>query len=180
MPLNCGVGEDSWESLGLQGDQISQSWRRSILNIHWKDWCWNSNTWATWCEELTHWKRPWCWEILKEKEKVTTEDEMVGWHHRLRHESEQAPRVGNGQGRLACCSPWGHKELDTTKQLKWIELKHCAKYHKCIISYHRYYHVMKIYNICIIHMRKMRFRGVTLCKLPRDPEVLSWKIIQTV
>ena len=36
-------------------------------NIHWKDWCWSwkTNTWATWCEELTHWKRPWCWERLK-------------------------------------------------------------------------------------------------------------------
>ena len=42
----------------------NQSW---ILNIHWKDWCWSwsSNTLATWCEELTHWKRPWCWERLK-------------------------------------------------------------------------------------------------------------------
>ena len=40
---------------------------KSILNIHWKDWCWswNSNTLATWCKELTHWKRPWCWERLK-------------------------------------------------------------------------------------------------------------------
>jgi len=37
------------------------------LNIHWKDWCWswNSNTLATWCKELTHWKRPWCWARLK-------------------------------------------------------------------------------------------------------------------
>ena len=35
------------------------------LNIHWKDWCWNSNTLATWCEELTHWKRPWCWQRLR-------------------------------------------------------------------------------------------------------------------
>ena len=35
------------------------------MNIHWKDWCWNSNTLATWCEELTHWKRPRCWEGLK-------------------------------------------------------------------------------------------------------------------
>jgi len=34
---------------------------------HWKDWCWSSNTLATWCEELTHWKRPWCWERLKAK-----------------------------------------------------------------------------------------------------------------
>ena len=41
--------------------------RRSVLGVHWKDWywSWNSNTLATWCEELTHWKRPWCWERLK-------------------------------------------------------------------------------------------------------------------
>ena len=41
--------------------------RKSALNIHWKNWCWswNSSTLATWCEELTHWKRPWCWERLK-------------------------------------------------------------------------------------------------------------------
>ena len=66
MLLNCGVGEDSWESLGLQGDPISPSWRRSVLDVHWKDWhwSWNSNTLATSCEEMTHWKRPWCWEGL--------------------------------------------------------------------------------------------------------------------
>ena len=39
MPLNCGVGEDSWESLGLQGDPTSPFWRRSALGVHWKDWC---------------------------------------------------------------------------------------------------------------------------------------------
>ena len=80
MLLNCGVGEDSWESLGLQGDPTSPSWRRSVLSVHWKDWCWswNSNTLATWCEELTHWKRPWCWEGLGQEEKGTTEDEMAG------------------------------------------------------------------------------------------------------
>ena len=45
-----------------------------------------------------------------------TEDEMVGWYHRLSgHEFEQAPGVGEGQGSLACCSPWGHKESDTTE-----------------------------------------------------------------
>ena len=67
MLLNCGVGEDSWESLGLQGDPTSPSWRRSVLGVHWEDccWSWNSNTLATWCEELTHLKRPWCWERLK-------------------------------------------------------------------------------------------------------------------
>ena len=66
MLLNCGVGEDSWESLGLQGDPASPSWRRSVLGVHWKDWCWswNSNTLATSCKELTPWKRPWWWEGL--------------------------------------------------------------------------------------------------------------------
>ena len=66
MLLNCGVGEDSWESLGLQGDPTSPFWRGSVLGVLWKDWCqsWNSNTLATSCEELTHWKRLWCWEGL--------------------------------------------------------------------------------------------------------------------
>ena len=64
--LNCGVGEDSWESLGLQGDPTSPFWRRSALGFLWKEWClsWNSSTLATSCEELTHWKRLWCWEGL--------------------------------------------------------------------------------------------------------------------
>ena len=47
-----------------------------------------------------------------------TKDEMVGWHHRLeRHEFEQTPGVGHGQGSLTCCSPWGCKELDMSEQL---------------------------------------------------------------
>ena len=47
-----------------------------------------------------------------------TEDEMVGWHHRLSgHEFEQIPGVGDGQGSLACCSPWGHQQLDMTWRL---------------------------------------------------------------
>ena len=66
MLLNCNVGEDSWESLGLQGDPTSPFWRRSALGFLWKDWCWSwsSNTLATSWEELTHWKRLWCWEGL--------------------------------------------------------------------------------------------------------------------
>ena len=77
---------------------------------------------ATWCEELTHLKRPWCWERLKEKEKGTTEDEMVGWHHWLNgHEFKQALGVGDGQGSLACCSPWGHEESEMTERLNWTD-----------------------------------------------------------
>ena len=51
-----------------------------------------------------------------------TEDEMVGWHHQLSgHEFEQTPEVGDGQRGLACCSPWGRKELDTTERLNWTD-----------------------------------------------------------
>ena len=60
----------------------------------------------------------------KQEEKGTREDEMVGWHHRLnKREFEQALGVGDGQGSLACCSPWGHKESDMTEQLNWTKLK---------------------------------------------------------
>ena len=54
----------------------------------------------------------------RQEEKGKTEDEMVGWHHQLDgHEFEQALGVGDGQGGLVCCSPWGGKELDTTERL---------------------------------------------------------------
>ena len=47
-----------------------------------------------------------------------TEDEMVGWHQRLDgHELGRTPGVGDGQGGLACCSPWGHRQSDTTERL---------------------------------------------------------------
>ena len=54
----------------------------------------------------------------RQEEKGMTENKMVGWHHQLDgHEFKQAPGDGDGQESLACCSPWGHKELDTTVQL---------------------------------------------------------------
>ena len=56
-----------------------------------------------------------------------TEDEMVGWHHQLDgHEFEQALGVGDGQGGLACCSPWGHKELDTTECVGHLVMSMCC------------------------------------------------------
>ena len=60
--------------------------------------------------------KDWRWE-----EKGTSGDEMVGWHHRLNgHEFGLTPGVGDGQGGLVCCSPWGHKESDTTGWLNWL------------------------------------------------------------
>ena len=55
---------------------------------------------------------------IEGRKKRGPEVEMVGWHHRFSgHEFEQAPGVGDGQGDLACCSPWGHKKSDTTERL---------------------------------------------------------------
>ena len=66
-----------------------------------------------------------------QEEKRMTEDEMVGWHHQLNgHEFEQAPGVGDGQGSLACCSPWGRKESDMTEQLNWTEHDKSSYIHK--------------------------------------------------
>ena len=96
-------GEDSWESLGLQGDPTSPSQRKSVLNIHWKDWCWswNSNTLATWCEELTHWIRPWCWERLR----AGGEGDDRGWDGWMASPTQWTwiriggtPGIGDGQG----------------------------------------------------------------------------------
>ena len=61
--------------------------------------------------------------IWEQEEKGTTEDEMAGWHHWLdAHDLEWTLWVGDGQGGLACCNSWGHKELDTTEWLNWTEL----------------------------------------------------------
>ena len=60
---------------------------------------------------------------LGQEEKGTTQDEMAGWHHRLDgHEFEWTLGLGDGQGGLACCNSWGHKESDTTELLNWTEL----------------------------------------------------------
>ena len=126
MLLNCGVGEDSWESLGLQGDPTvhckgDQSWvfigrtdakaETPILWLpHAKSWLIGKDSDAG---------RDW-----GQEEKGMTEDEMAGWDHRLDgQESEWTPRVGDGQGGLACCDSWGREESDTTERLNWTKLK---------------------------------------------------------
>ena len=76
-----------------------------------------------WPPDAKNWllgKDPEAGKDWRQEEKGTTEDEMVGWHHQLDgHEFEQAPGIGDGQGGLACCSPRGCKELDTTEWLNW-------------------------------------------------------------
>ena len=120
MVLNCSVGEDSWESLGLQGDPTSQSW----IFIGKTDA--EAEAPILWPLDVKNWligKDPDAEKDWRQEEKRTTEDEMVGWHHLLdRHEFEQALGVGDGQGSLVCCSPWGCKEPDMTEWLNWTTL----------------------------------------------------------
>ena len=132
MFLNCGVGEDSWESLGLQGDPISpskgnQSWiiigRTDVeaeIPIFWppdvKSWLIGKDPDAG---------KDWRWE-----EKGTTEDEMVGWHDRLnRHRFGWTLAVGDGQGGLAWCSPRGCRvRHDWVTELNWDLLMPSVKF----------------------------------------------------
>ena len=75
-----------------------------------------------WPPDVKNWligKDPDAGTYCRQEEKGATQDEMVGWHHCLNgHEFEQSPGIGDGQKSLACCSPWGRKELDTT-ELNW-------------------------------------------------------------
>ena len=79
-----------------------------------------------WPPDVKSWllgKDPDAGKYWRQEKKGTTEDEKVGWHHGLDgHEFEQAPGVGDGQGGLACCSPWGRKESDTPEQLNWTDM----------------------------------------------------------
>ena len=116
MLLNCDVGE---ESLGQQGDptilkEISPEYSLEGLILKLKFQYFGHLMQRTDSLEKTLMLG----KIEGKEEKGTTEDEMVGCHHRLDgHEFEQALGVGDGQGSLACCSPWDHKESDTTEQL---------------------------------------------------------------
>ena len=83
---------------------------------------WNSSTLANSCEEVSHWKRLWCWEGWWQEEKGMRADEMAQWHHRLDgREFKWTPGDGDGQGGLACCYSLGHKESDMTEWLNWTE-----------------------------------------------------------
>ena len=113
MPLNCGVGEDSWESPGLQ-DQTEYSLEGLMLKL-------KLQYFGHLMRRTDLLKRLFYWERLKAREKGTTGDEMVGWHHRLDgHEFERALGVGDGQGGLECCSLWGCKvRCDWATELNW-------------------------------------------------------------
>ena len=104
MLLNCGVGEDSWESLGLQGDPTSSKGDQSWMFIERTE----AEAPKLWPPDAKNWligNDPDAGKDRRQEEKGMTEDEMVGWHHPVHgHEFEQVLGVSDGQGSLACCS----------------------------------------------------------------------------
>ena len=124
MFFDCSVGEDSWESLGQQGDQTShsegnQSWifigrtdaETEVLIFRPPD----GKSWLIR-------KDPDAGKDWRQEEKRMTEDEIVRWHHWLNgHDFEQAPGVGDGQGSLACCSPHGSQRAGH----EWVTELNC-------------------------------------------------------
>ena len=107
---------DSWESLVQQRDQTSQSQRKSMVMERL-----DAEAPILWPPDVKHWligKDADAGKDWGQEEKGVTEDEMVGWHHQLNgYEFEQTLGDSEGQASLECCSPWGHKKSDTTKQL---------------------------------------------------------------
>ena len=145
------VLEKTWESLGLQGDQASQfSLKEISLNIHWKDWCWSwsSNTLATWCEELTHWKRPWCWERLK----AGGEGHNRGWDGWMASLTQWAwVWASSGSwwwtGKPGVLQSMGLKESDTTDRLNWTDV--CLLLLSCFFGYFFYSNtIVKFLTVC--------------------------------
>ena len=126
--LNCGVGENSWEFLGLQGDPT----------VHSKgdeSWVFIGRTDAEaempmlWPRDVKNWvtgKDPDARKDGRREEKGTTDDEMVGWHHWLNgHGFGWIPGVGDGQGGLVCCGSW-------TRLRNWTELRLKRKAYKLL------------------------------------------------
>ena len=100
--------------------------KRSVMGVYWKDWCWswNSNTLATWCKELAHLKRPWCWEGLREG----GEGNNRGWDGWMASPIQWMwvwldSGVGDGQGGLVCWGSWGHRvRHDWAIELNWEDV----------------------------------------------------------
>ena len=140
MLLNCGVGQDSWDSkeIKLVNPKGYQSWifiGKTDAEVE------TPILWPLDMKNGLIGKDLNAGQDWRKEDKGITKDEMVGWHHWLDgHKFDQAPGVGDGQGSLMCCSPWGHKELDTTEWLSWTELS--------FLQFHYYQKPFKWDNFC--------------------------------
>ena len=125
MLLNCVFGTDSWESLDCKEIQpVHSKGVQSWVFIGRTDA--EAETPTLWLPDAKSWligKDPDAGKDWGQEEEGTTEDEMVGWHHRLDgHGFGWTPGVGDGQGGLACCGSWGRKESDTIVRLNWTDI----------------------------------------------------------
>ena len=123
MRLNCGFGEDSWESLGLQGDPASPFWRRSALGFFGRNDA-KAEAPVLWPPHAKSWligKDSDAWRDWGQEEKGMTEDEMAGWHHGLDgRESEWTPEMV--MDREAWCAAIHEVENSRTRLSDWTEL----------------------------------------------------------
>ena len=131
MLLTCGAGEDSWQSLGLPGNEpVNPKGNQCWIFLGRTD----AETEAPilWPPDAKNWlteKDPDAGEDWRQEEKGMTEDEMVGWHHRLDgHKFERAPGVGDGQGSLACCRLQSQTQLSDWTELNCFVQKVCSLY----------------------------------------------------
>ena len=158
MLLKCGVGEDSWESLRLQGEVHSkgnQSWifiGRTDVEAE------TPTLWPPDVKNWLIWKGPDAGKDWGQEEKGATGNEIVGWHHQLKGQKlEQTPGHSEGCGSLVYCSLWGCKESDMTEQLNWTELNcsihsffHHHLFWQVIRAYKRYHEI--IICLCLLGM----------------------------
>ena len=123
IPLNFQGGESRWRLNYITNGQwsnqscLSEKKRKSVLDILWKDWCWswNSNALATWCEELTFLKRPWCWERLKAGE----EGEDRGWDGWMASRTQWTWVWVNSRQELAMDREVWHAESMGSQRIGW-------------------------------------------------------------
>ena len=123
-----------------QRDPTSPFWRRSALGFLWREWCWswNSSTLSTSCEELTHWKRLWCWE----RSGAGGEGDDRGWDGWMASLTSwtwfwvNSGSFCDGQGGLACCDSWGRRvEHDWGTELNWTERSKGMAIHSNILAW---------------------------------------------
>ena len=130
MLLKCGVGEDSWKSLGLRGDPTKKSERKSAINIHWKEWCWSSNTLDTWWQTDSLEKTLMLGKIQGRRKR--------GWQ-RLRWLGDITDLMDMSLSKVqeivmdweACCAAVHRVTKSRTLLSDWTELPSCTKNSLC-------------------------------------------------
>ena len=121
----------------------------------------NCITLATRCKELIIEKDSDVGKDWNQEEKGMSEDEMIGWHHWLNGcELEQALGVGDRQGNMACSSPWGHKESDTTEWLNWIDLLFLRPVSSSLMEVN-VYHLELSWKLSKMYVKWLAYRSCT-------------------